>query len=68
MSERAVPRKDPMAILWASSHRNAMTEIAGELHVTPQFVHMVLYARRRSADGRVERALKALGAPVKWTR
>ncbi len=68
MSERAVPRKDPMAILWASSHRNAMTEIAKRLHVTPQFVHMVLYARRRSEDGRVEMALKEMGAPVRWTK
>ncbi len=67
MSDRVVPRKDPMAILWASSHRNALTEIAKRFNVSPQFCHMILYAKRRSKDGRIERALKELGAPVKWS-
>jgi hypothetical protein len=65
MPERATPRKDPMAILWASSNRNALTLIARECGCTPQFVHYVLYGLRHSKDGRIERALKALGAPVK---
>jgi len=59
-------KRDPKAIVWASDHRNALSQIAGELGVTPQFVHYVLYSKRKSKDGRVERALKALGAPIKW--
>ena len=60
------PRKNPMAILWASSHRNVLTEIAREVNCTPQFVHYVLYGQRRSKDGRIERLLRARGAPVQW--
>lgn len=59
-------RKDPMAILWASSHRNSLTEVAKTCGVTPQFVHYCLYGTRRSKDGKVERLLKELGAPVRW--
>ena len=65
---RSPPRKDPMAVLWASSHRNVLTEIAKQFDVSPQFCHMILYAKRRSKDGRIERALKELGAPVKWDK
>jgi hypothetical protein len=42
-----------------------LTEVARECDVTPQFVHYCLYGQRRSKDGKVERALKLLGAPVK---
>lgn len=62
--DRDEKRKDPMAILWASSHRSKMAGIAKDLGVSSQFVSMVLYGRRRSKDGRIERALKELGAPV----
>lgn len=62
---RVTPRKDPMAVLWASNHRNSLTEIARQFGVTPQFCHMILYSKRRSKDGRIERALKELGAPIK---
>jgi hypothetical protein len=65
MAEKAVPRKDPLAILWVSAHRNALKQIADQFKVTPQFVHYCLYGRRKSADGRIERALRELGAPVK---
>ncbi len=65
MSERTSPRKDPMAILWAAAHRNIMTEIADQVGCTPQFVSMCLYGRRKSKDGRIERKLRALGAPVR---
>jgi hypothetical protein len=65
MPERIPPRKDPMAILWAANNRNMLTEVARECDVTPQFVHYCLYGQRRSKDGKVERALKLLGAPVK---
>jgi hypothetical protein len=60
------PRKDPMCILWASEHRNVLTEIADQCDVTPQFVHMVLYRYRKSRDGKVERALRERGAPLSW--
>lgn len=65
MSERPSPRKDPLAILWAAAHRNTMTIIAEEIGCTPQFVSMCLYGRRKSKDGRIERKLRELGAPVK---
>jgi hypothetical protein len=63
---RKTPRKDPMAVLWAASHRNVLTQVARECDVTPQFCHYVLYGQRKSKDGRVERQLKKHGAPVKW--
>ena len=59
-------RKDPMVVLWASSHRNVLTQVARQFKVTPQFCHMVLYSKRKSKDYRIERALKELGAPIKW--
>ncbi len=65
MSERPIPRKDPLAILWAASHRNVLTKIADQMGVSPQFVSMVLHKRRKSKDGRIERALREIGAPVK---
>ncbi len=65
MAERASPRKDPLAILWAANNRNALTEIANRMGTSPQFVSMVLHRRRKSKDGRVERALREMGAPVK---
>ncbi len=68
MPDRPVPRKDPMAILWASSHRSSMAGIAKSHGVSSQFVSMVLYRRRKSKDGRIERALRELGAPVEWTK
>lgn len=66
MPDRPMPRKDPMAILWAAAHRNTLTAIADEVGVTPQFVSMCLYGRRKSKDGRIERKLRELGAPVKF--
>lgn len=63
--DRTSPRKDPLAILWAANNRNSLTEIAVRLHVTPQFVSMCLHKRRKSKDGRVERALREMGAPLK---
>jgi len=60
------PRKDPMIVLWASAHRNVLSELARQFNVTPQFCHMVLYAHRKSRDGRIERALRELGAPIKF--
>lgn len=64
MAERAVPRKDPLAVLWSANNRNCLTEIATRMGVSPQFVSMVLHKRRKSRDGRVERALKEMGAPL----
>jgi hypothetical protein len=58
-------KKDPMAVLWLNTHRNVLSEVARALKVSPQFVSMVLYGRRKSEDLRVERALKEKGAPIK---
>lgn len=66
MADRDKPRKDPLAVLWASDHRNALTEVARDHKVTPQFCCMVLHGRRKSRDGRIERALRAMGAPIKY--
>lgn len=65
MPEKPKPRKDPMAILWVSSHRNALAEVAKACGVTPQFCHYVLYGLRHSKDGKVERMLREMGAPVR---
>jgi hypothetical protein len=59
-------RKNPAAVLWASAHRNLMSEIARSCGCTPQFVHYILYGERRSRDGKVERMLREEGAPVIW--
>lgn len=64
MADRKSTRKDPMAILWASANRNALTEIAGICNCTPQFVHYCLYGKRKSKDGKVERELRERGAPI----
>ena len=65
MTDRDETRKDPAAILWTAANRNAMTEIAKQCDVTAQFVSLVLYGRRKSKDGKVERLLRAKGAPIK---
>lgn len=54
-----------MAILWAAANRNALTEVAQVCGCSPQFVHYCLYGARKSKDGRVERMLRDMGAPVK---
>jgi hypothetical protein len=58
-------KKDPKAILWVAANRNALSNIAEQCGCTPQFVGYVLYQQRRSRDGKVERLLRELGAPVK---
>ena len=50
--------------LWVAENRKALTEVAETCGVSPQFVHMVLYGRRKSGDGKVERELKKMGAPI----
>jgi hypothetical protein len=62
------PRKDPMAILWVAANRSALTEVAKQCGCSVQFVSYVLYGRKRSGDGKVERLLRELGAPIKSTR
>ena len=56
-------RKEAIA-LWMAANWGALTRIAGRLKVTPQFVHQVLRGQRKSRNGRVERQLKDLGAPI----
>lgn len=62
--ERPSPRKDPMVKLWVSDNRNVLTQIAQEYKVSPQFVHLVLYGKRKSLNRRIEYALKERGAPI----
>lgn len=64
MSDQKSKRKDPMAVLWAASNRNVLTEVARKFGVSPQFCHYVLYGKRRSEGLRIERALRELGAPI----
>lgn len=54
-------------VVWVSNNRNKITELARSMRprVSPQFVHMVLYGHRKSRDGKVERKLRAMGAPLK---
>jgi len=63
--DRTKIRKDPRAILWVAANRSALTAIAEQCKCTPQFVGYVLYSQRRSKDGKIERLLRELGAPVK---
>lgn len=58
-------KRNPQAILWVSNNRSKLTQIAEECACTPQFVGYVLYGKRRSRDGKVERLLKEAGAPAK---
>lgn len=51
---------------WVARNRGQLSRIAREVvpEVTPQFVHLVLRGRRKSGDGRVEKMLRKVGAPV----
>ena len=57
---------DARAAQWVAANRGVLSRVAKAVRppVTPQFVHQVLRGRRRSEDGRVERALKGVGAPL----
>ncbi len=63
---RNLTERDKRAATWVTNNRGQMSKIGREVRppVTAQFVHQVLRGRRRSEDGRVERALRAAGAPV----
>jgi hypothetical protein len=61
---KTLSRKDPLCILWVAENRNTLTEIADLCDCSPQFVSLVLHQRRKSKDGRVERALRDRGAPL----
>lgn len=54
-------------VVWVSNNRNKITEIAQSMRprVSPQFVHMVLYGKRKSRNGVVERKLRVVGAPLR---
>lgn len=49
---------------WALLNKGACKDIAQRLKVSPQFVHLVLYSKRSSTGGRVERLLKQKGCPL----
>ncbi len=55
---------DARILLWIAQNRGLMTRMAVDFHVTQQFIAMVLRGQRKSKDGRVERALRAEGAPI----
>ena len=54
------------AARWVAENRGQLSRIARGVRpkVTPQFVHQVLRGLRRSEDGRVEKMLRKVGAPV----
>lgn len=56
----------PEMIVWLARNRGKLTEIALSLapKVTPQFVGQVARGLRSSKDGKIERALRANGAPL----
>lgn len=59
--------QDKKAAAWVSANRGIMSHIASKMKpkkVSPQFVHLVLRGKRKSEDGKVERALREAGAPV----
>ena len=64
VTSRTKITKDPNAILWVAANRNALTAVAERCNCTPQFVGYCLYGQRKSKDGKVERLLRELGAPV----
>ena len=51
-------------LVWIASNRGAIARIALDMGVSGQFVAMVLKGVRKSKDGKVERALRAEGAPI----
>lgn len=51
-------------LIWRGRHHGILTLIAQEIGVSPQFVHLVLRGERSSTGGRVERLLRAYGAPL----
>lgn len=50
---------------WVFRTRGAVAAVAARVGVTPQFVYMVLMGKRKSKDGKVERELRKVGAPMK---
>lgn len=52
---------------WVKQHRGALSKIANSVkpRVSPQFVSQVLSGEKRSKDGRVERLLRDMGAPLR---
>jgi predicted transcriptional regulator len=61
---KKLTERERRASAWVAANRGALSEIARDLEVTPQFVHQVLRGERKSADSRVELALRKRGASV----
>lgn len=57
--------KDAM-IVWLANNRGVLTRLAEQMKppVTPQFVGQICRGTRKSKDGRIERILRAYGAPL----
>ncbi len=51
-------------LVWVHHNRGALTKIAREAQVSPQFVHLVMRGARSSTAGRIERLLRERGAPL----
>lgn len=67
MSKTAASKKRLHRLMiyeWIADNRGALSEIAGQIPCSYQFVSMVLKGERKSKDGRVEGKLKEMGAPV----
>jgi hypothetical protein len=53
-------------LVWIAQNRGVFSKIARAMHppVTSQFVSQVARGQRKSKDGKVERELKKMGAPI----
>lgn len=60
-------KRDKAKSEWAKANRGLLTKIAKAVKppVTPVMVHYVLHGDKSTKDGRVEKALKKAGAPIK---
>jgi hypothetical protein len=51
-------------LLWLRAHRGILSMVARKARVTPQFVRLVFWGKRRSRDGQIERLLQRHGASM----
>ena len=63
-SKGAGSEKRERIVIWLHRNRGALTDIAAECDVSPQFVGMILRGERSSRDGEIERRLMQWKAPL----
>jgi hypothetical protein len=62
---RQKPVPDDPIKKWIAENYGAISCVAREHGVTPQHAHYIAHGKRTSRDLRIERALKALGCPLR---